>query len=90
MGLLAFALALVSFGVSWLVFPFVANDHFRKSLLKDGYVPEEQFDPNAVQRGRTTVNGSVAEEIQKLATLRVQGVLTAVEFEERKSRLLAT
>lgn len=83
MGILAFLLALVTSGLSWLVFPFFANDQFRKSLLKDGYLPEEQVERMAVQ-----MQGSVADEISKLASLKASGVLSEAEFQLRKERLL--
>jgi hypothetical protein len=83
MGILGFLLAVVTWGLSWLVFPFFANDQYRKSLLKDGYVPEEQ-----VGKSPVAVEGSVADEIRKLAELRESGVLTEEEFASRKSRLL--
>ncbi|HWQ69938.1 MAG TPA: SHOCT domain-containing protein [Patescibacteria group bacterium] len=83
MGILAFLLAIVTWGLSWLVLPFFANDQYRNSLLKDGYVPQDQ-----VGRSPLTTEGSVADEIRKLAELRASGVITVEEFSTRKSRLL--
>lgn len=34
-------LAIPTYGISWLIFPFLANDAHRKSLLKAGWVAEE-------------------------------------------------
>jgi hypothetical protein len=83
MGILAFLLALVTWGISWLVFPFFANDQYRKSLLKDGYLPDDQIGHSPLK-----MDGSVADEIRKLAELKASGVLTDEEFSTRKSRLL--
>jgi putative oligomerization/nucleic acid binding protein len=78
-----FLLALVTWGISWLVFPFFANDQYRKSLLKDGYLPDDQIGHSPLK-----MDGSVADEIRKLAELKASGVLTDEEFSTRKSRLL--
>jgi hypothetical protein len=86
MGILAFLLAFVSFGLSWLVFPFVANDQYRKSLVRDGYVPEERLAAVTAPH----LDGSIADELRKLAELKGSGVLTEVEFDKRKTRLLTT
>ncbi|MBI4470947.1 MAG: SHOCT domain-containing protein [Acidobacteria bacterium] len=86
MGILAFLLAFVTFGLSWLVFPFIANDQYRRTLLNEGYVPEDQAD----HLGVISVQGSVADEIRKLAELKASGVLTEEEFAHQKSRLLGS
>jgi hypothetical protein len=46
----------------------ILNDQYRNSLLKDGYVPEDQL-------GRLPVrtDGSIADEICKLSELRDSG-----------------
>jgi hypothetical protein len=92
LGIFGLLLALVSYGLSWLVFPFFANGHYRKSVIKNGYIREDQYDPDAfaVRTNRPLIDGSVAEEISKLADLKASGVLTPDEFERRKARLLAT
>lgn len=36
-----FLVACVTFGVSWLVFPFVYNKLYVKGLLENGYVPAD-------------------------------------------------
>src|SRR6266540_167567 len=41
--LIAFALAFSTFGISWLFFPFFANEQYAQSLLKQGYLNEEQW-----------------------------------------------
>jgi hypothetical protein len=83
MGILALVLAFVTVGFSWLVFPFLANDHHRKSLMRDGYIPADQ-----VGQPPLRVDGSVADEIRKLAEQRTAGTLTEEEFTTRKARLL--
>jgi len=83
MGIFAFLLAIVTWGFSWLVFPFFANDQYRNSLLKNGYIPEDELG-----RSPLKVDGSVADEILKLSELKAAGVLTEEEFLSRKSRLL--
>jgi len=35
--------ALITWGISWLVFPFFANKLHRDFLIKQGYLPEEQI-----------------------------------------------
>ena len=35
-------LAFSTFGLSWFVFPFLANEMYTKSLLKQGYLGEER------------------------------------------------
>lgn len=47
MAILAFLLAFVTVGISWLVFPFVANKVHFDQLLKRGYLTREQ----ALERG---------------------------------------
>ena len=81
MGILSLLLAFVTWGLSWLIFPFFANDQYRKCLFNDGYLPEEQL-------GRSPVAFKVADEIRKLAELRESGVLTEEEVTSRKARLL--
>lgn len=83
MGIFVFLIAVVTSGLAWFVFPFFANDQYRKSLLKDGYLPEEQ-----IGRSPIAVDGSVADEIRKLAELKASGAITEEEFSMRKSRLL--
>ena len=46
--LIALILAFVSFGLSWLVFPFFANAQYAKALMERGYLTEVQWP------GRTT------------------------------------
>ena len=96
-GLISFALAWVTFGISWLVFPFFANEQFAKSLLSKGYLNQAQANEQErrPQQDRSAVGAvapafSIADELSKLANLRSTGVLTAQEFESQKARLLKT
>jgi len=41
--IIGFCLAFVTFGISWLVFPFYANGLHAGSLLKQGYLNEKQW-----------------------------------------------
>ena len=36
-------LAVVTFGISWIVFPFVANYQYKDFLLQQGYLNDEQM-----------------------------------------------
>lgn len=91
-GIITFALAWMSFGLSWIVFPFFANEQYAKSLVKKGYLNERQ--EKAQDRSSSsdapplTPALSVADELGKLASLRGSGVLTDQEFDAQKTRLL--
>jgi Short C-terminal domain len=95
-GIISFALAWITFGLSWLVFPFFANEQYAKSLLKKGYLNEAQVkerERHTQQVGVPAATAatpalSVADELGKLASLRSAGVLTDQEFESQKARLL--
>ena len=95
-GLIAFILAVFTWGLSWLVFPFFANEQHAKSLLKQGYLNEEQWNDKkkAGQQKSNTASynlttSSVSDELSKLAALREQGVLTDEEFSVQKRKLLS-
>lgn len=95
-GIISFALAFFTFGLSWLVFPFLANEQYAKSLVGKGYLTEAQAKEQERQAPhRSSPNAapsapalSVADELGKLAGLRSAGVLTDQEFESQKTRLL--
>lgn len=40
--LISFVIAIATSGISWLVFPFFANNIHRNSLLKQGWLGEDQ------------------------------------------------
>ena len=95
-GIIALILAIITWGISWIVFPLFANEQYAKSLLKQGYLNEEQW--NHKKNVETQINNSVrgnqatsslSDELSKLAALKEQGVLTDDEFQTQKSRLLS-
>ena len=94
---ISFILAVSTFGISWIVFAFFANEQYARSLRKQGYLSESEWEEHKQgrsQRGRppTTVRqkqSSVAEELMKLADLRDRGLLTEEEFEQQKARILS-
>jgi len=95
-GIIAAILAFVTFGISWLIFPFFANEQQARHLLKQGYLNEDQWKER--QQLSRAVNGpssnaqtssSVADELAKLAALKAQGVLTDEEFSKQKLKLLS-
>jgi putative oligomerization/nucleic acid binding protein len=94
-GVMAAILAFVTFGISWLIFPFFANEQYAKWLLKQGYLNEEQWNEGNLgsvspQAGLSRQHEvpSVADELSKLAALKEQGVLTDDEFNKQKQKLL--
>jgi len=48
MGILAILLAMISLGLSWLVLPFMANQHLREHLRKGGFTLDEASVPAQV------------------------------------------
>ena len=95
-GLIALILAFVTFGVSWLIFPFFANGQYAKALLERGYLNEHQWHERAraiwgdnMPDLKSNAVSSVADELTKLAALKAQGVLTEEEFNKQKLKLLS-
>lgn len=95
-GIIAFILAFITFGVSWLIFPFFANGQYAKALLERGYLNEHQWHERARAIWGDNTPGlkshavsSVADELTKLAALKAQGVLTEEEFNQQKLKLLS-
>ena len=92
--LIALILAMLTFGVSWLFFPFHANDQYTNSLLKRGYLNKSQWE--AMNKSASTVHtssnqrtsSSTADELAKLVALKSQGILTESEFATQKAKLL--
>lgn len=39
--LISFLASLITFGLSWVVFPFLANKHNIQNLLEKGYLPDD-------------------------------------------------
>ena len=94
-GVIAFILAILTWGLSWLVFPFFANEHHAKSLLKQGYLNEKQWNEKKAEKqasnatSQNRVASSVSDELSKLVALKDQGVLTDEEFSVQKKKLLS-
>ena len=95
-GIITFILAFCSFGISWLIFPFFANEYYAKSLLERGYLSEDQWNERTrASRGTNKPDSnshaasSVADELAKLAALKAQGVLTDEEFNREKRQILS-
>ncbi|MDA0747765.1 MAG: HrgC protein [bacterium] len=42
-------LAFLTFGISWLIFPFVYNKVYIKSMLESGYTPVDENAKNVLQ-----------------------------------------
>jgi hypothetical protein len=57
----------ITFGISWLVFPFVANGIYRKHLLRNGWLDEEQAKSTAIGIDQP-VGHSPAPQIADTAT----------------------
>ena len=94
-GIIALILAFITWGISWLIFPFFANGQHAKSLLERGYLNEKQWNERK-QSGRNSVasesklmTSSVADELAKLVALKEQGVLSDDEFIKQKNKLLS-
>jgi hypothetical protein len=92
--LLALLLALGTSGLSWLIFPFVANDQYSRYLLGQGCLSQAQWEALSAKQSsqtpalHTAPVASVADELTKLATLKAQGVLTEEEFVQQKTLVL--
>ncbi len=91
-GLIAFILALCTFGFSWLMFPFFANGHFAASLQKNGYLSKEQrgnrSNGSAASTNAVKSSSGVADELAKLADLKEKGILSDAEFAAQKAKVL--
>lgn len=90
--LIALILALSTFGLSWLVFPFFANGQHAKALMERGYLTEVQWQERQQPKTPRSVAqpaASLADELTKLANLKAAGHLSQAEFDAQKARLLA-
>lgn len=95
-GVITLILAILTWGLSWLVFPFFANEQYAKSLLKQGYLNEEQWNEKKKAEklasntlSQNQASSSVSDELLKLVALKEQGVLTDEEFSVQKMKLLS-
>ena len=90
---ISFFVSIATFGIAWLFFPFFANAQYANSLLKRGYLNEKQ---QRLQASSVTndsgpqqrESSSIADELQKLARLKEQGILSDEEFQAAKKRLI--
>ena len=88
--------ALITYGFAWLFFPFFANSQHVAYLVKQGYLTREQARQRQPLVARESYmsgsagspSGSVADELKKLVGLRDSGVLTEMEFQEQKRKVL--
>ena len=79
-----------------IVFPFlgvfiyliVRGGGMAKRRMEERRPPTQQFQ-QYVQSVATPTSGSVADELQRLATLRDQGVITQEEFDSLKAKAMA-
>lgn len=89
-------LAVPTYCISWLVFPFFANGLHAKALLKRGYLNEDQWNQRKQGISVTNDNGShrnvptsIADELTKLAALKEKGLLSDEEFDKQKRKILS-
>lgn len=77
---------ILTFGVLWVVALAWAHSNFAAT---NAFLPStDGFSGSRPTRADPATVTNVADEIAKLAQLRDQGILTAVEFEKRKAALL--
>lgn len=95
-GIIALILAVSTFGISWLIFPFFANAQYAKALLDRGYLNEDQRNERQRrsrgdnrQEVKSPAASSVADELAKLAALKAQGVISDEEFNKQKLKILS-
>ena len=95
-GVISLILAACTWGLSWLIFPFFANEQHATSLMKLGYLNKKQWnDKEKVERqtsntvSQNLTSNSVSDELSKLAALWKQGALTDEEFSTQKRKLLS-
>ena len=80
--------------VIWIVYGFIGNASHKSSLVKKGYLTEDQW----AQKGHSTATPSQAAavsqkdnltKLKELGELRSTGVLTDDEFNKQKAKLLS-
>lgn len=94
---ISFFASIATYGLAWFVFPFFANEQHAKSLMRKGFLTEEQWNqkqnPVAASTDRNHSSGweseGIADELAKLAELKNKGILTEEEFAAQKSKLLS-
>lgn len=83
-------------GLSWLLLPFFANAHYAMELREKGWLDERQWQEQqrakkiaAAVGSQVAGSVSIAGELEKLARLHREGMLTQDEFLALKARLVA-
>lgn len=76
--------------VIWIAYGFMGNDIHKKSLQKKGYLTKSQWDEKrlSAQKSAKTNPSFKFEELRELGDLRDKGILTEIEFDEQKKKLL--
>ncbi len=102
---LGMAIALIApiptFFLSWFVFPFFANKMYVEHLLKQGYKPYSEQDAQILSLHGINVSTNNAiesnspkrdylDQLEKLGELKDKGILTEMEFEEKKKSILGS
>lgn len=88
---LALAAAMCTWGLSWFVFPFLANGQHVDYLKKQGYLTKAQLDEGKQPQQAAAAAPAprdVAAELEKFHDLRQKGILSQEEFDLQKKRLL--
>jgi hypothetical protein len=81
--------------VIWIVYGFIGNGAHKSSLLKKGYLTEEQWSKKdqpstPILQSIQTPQKDRLTQLKELGELRDNGVLTDDEFTRQKAKLLGT
>lgn len=79
--------------IVWIVYGFIGNGAHKSSLLKKGYLTEEQWckKENPVQAAQPSPSlqrNDHVTQLRELAELREKGVLTEDEFIRQKAKII--
>ena len=79
--------------VVWIVYGFIGNEAHKSSLLKKGYLTEEQWSrkenpSTTVQPTSPSTPKDNLTQLKELAELKEKGILTDEEFLQQKAKLL--
>ena len=79
--------------IVWIVYGFIGNGAHKSSLLKKGYLTEEQWakkeNPPVSVQSQPSPKDHLAQ-LKELGELKEKGVLTDEEFLQQKAKLLRT
>jgi len=78
--------------IVWIVYGFIGNDAHKKSLLKKGYLSNEQWATKNSTHTDSATNRSQKDhltQLKELGELREKGILTEMEFNTQKAKLLS-